>query len=101
MVILEVVKSLNDKIAIVPISYKLKPRTKNVKKKPESSSSWGLEFFLERERLLSRIPVNSTVGSLRDKKASCSTRSSLRVGTGFVSFRQAPRGRGFSLLGFY
>ena len=25
----------------------------------------------------------------------------LRVGTGFVSFRQTPRGRGFSLLGFY
>ena len=25
----------------------------------------------------------------------------LRVDSGFVSFRQTPRGRGFSLLGFY
>ena len=45
-----------------------------------------MEFFLERERFLSRIPANSTVGSLRDKKESCSTWKGLRVGTGFVSF---------------
>ena len=46
-----------------------------------------MEFsFRERERLISRIPANSTVGSLRDKKGSCSMRKGLRVGTGFVSF---------------
>ena len=42
-----------------------------------------------------------TVGSLRDKKENCSTRRGLRVGTGFVSFLQTLRGRGFSLLAFY
>ena len=42
-----------------------------------------------------------TVGSLRDKMENCSTRRGLRVGTGFKEFPQTPRGRGFSLLGFY
>ena len=59
------------------------------------------EFFLERERLISSFPANPTVGSLRDKKESCSTRRGLRGGTGFKEFSQTPRGRGFSLLGFY
>ena len=43
-------------------------------------------FLLERERLLSRISANPTVGSLRDKKGSCSTQKGLRVGTEFMSF---------------
>ena len=51
--------------------------------------------------LLFRFTGDLTVGSLRDKKGSCSTRSGLRVGTGFEEFRQTLRGRGFSLLGFY
>ena len=51
--------------------------------------------------LLSRISGNPTIGSLRDKKENCSTRRDLRVGTGFEKFQQTPRGRGFSLLGFY
>ena len=51
--------------------------------------------------LLSRISGNPTVGSLRDEKESCSMQRDLRVGTGFEEFRQTPRGRGFSLLGFY
>ena len=59
------------------------------------------EFFLERERLLSSFPADPTVGSLRDKKESCSTRRGLRVDTGFEEFPQTPRGSGFSLLGFY
>ena len=58
-------------------------------------------YLLERERLLSRIVGDSTVGSLRDKKESCSTRKGLRMGTGFREFPQTPKGRGFSLLGFY
>ena len=42
-----------------------------------------------------------TFGGLRDKKENCSTRRGLRMGTGFREFPQTPRGRGFSLLGFY
>ena len=42
-----------------------------------------------------------TVGSLRDKKKNCSTRRGICVGTRFREFPQTPRGRGFSLLGFY
>ena len=55
----------------------------------------------EKVRLLSKFSVDSTVGSRQDKKGSCSMRRGLRVGTGFREFRQPPRGRGFSLLGFY
>ena len=51
--------------------------------------------------LLSKTSGDPTVGSLRDKKESCSTQRKLRVGTGFKEFPQTPRGRGFSLLGFY
>ena len=51
--------------------------------------------------LLSRISGNPTVGSLRDKKESCSARRDLCVGLGFEEFRQTSTGRGFSLLGFY
>ena len=40
------------------------------------------------------------VGSLQDKKESCSTRRGLRLGTRFRDFPQTPRGRDFSLLGF-
>ena len=56
-----------------------------------NSSSLGfLSFFLERERLLTSFPANPTVGSRRDKKASCSTQRGLRVGIGFKDFRQTP-----------
>ena len=41
-----------------------------------------------------------TVGISRDKKESHSTRRGLRVGSGFRSFRQTLRCRGFILLGF-
>ena len=51
--------------------------------------------------LLSKISGDPTVGSLRDKKESCSRRKGIRVGTRFKEFRQTPRGRSFSLLGFY
>ena len=52
-------------------------------------------------KLLSRISGDPTVESLQAEKESRSTRSGLRVGTGFEEFRQTPRGRGFSLLAFY
>ena len=48
-----------------------------------------------------RIVADPTVRILWDKKESCSTGKDLCVGTGFEEFRQTPRGRGFSLLGFY
>ena len=60
-----------------------------------------MEISLERDKLLSKISRDPIVGSLRDKKESCSTRRGLRVGTGFKEFPQTPRGRGFSLLGLY
>ena len=42
---------------------------------------------LEREHLLlSKISGDPTVGSLRDKKESCSTGRGLHVGTGFEEF---------------
>ena len=44
------------------------------------------DFILEREYLLSKISGDPTVGSLRDKKESCSTRSRLRVDSGFEEF---------------
>ena len=48
------------------------------------------DFPLERERLLSKISRDPTVGSLRNKKGTCSTRRGLRLGTGFKEFRQNP-----------
>ena len=59
------------------------------------------KFQCERVRLLSKNTGDPTVGSLRDKKENCSTRRGFRVGTRFREFPQTPRGRGFSLLGFY
>ena len=63
-----------------------------------SGCFWG--FLSENVRLLSRIVGDPTVGSLRDKKESFSTRRGLRVGTRFWEFPQTPRGGSFSLLGF-
>ena len=76
-------------------------RTKKGEWKAETVSSHFLENSLEREKLLSKISRDPIVGSLQDKKENCSTRRGLRVGTGFREFPQTPRGRGFSLLGFY
>ena len=66
---------------------------KEQKRGKEQGIYSGFPFgrFLERERaLLSSFLVNPTVGSLWDKKGSCSTRRGLRVGTGFKEFRQTP-----------
>ena len=84
----------------------LSAQIKVTKKNGQNSRGWTEEqililFYLEREPLLSSFPANPTVGSLWDKKESCSTRRGLRVGTGFRKFPQTPRGKGFSLLGFY
>ena len=58
------------------------------------------DFKREKEQLLFRNVDDPTVGALRDKKANCSTRRGLRVGTRFMEFPQTPRGRIFSLLEF-
>ena len=44
-------------------------------------------FIREKVQLLSRFPDFLTVGSLRAKKQSCSTRRGLRVGIDFGEFR--------------
>ena len=49
-------------------------------------------------QLLSRFPDFRTVGSHRAKKQSCSMWQGLRVGTGFVEFRQLQEVGFFSYL---
>ena len=85
MVILEVVKSLNDKTATVS-SLTSKMKQKKCEMHLGRSSSQVFEVSLEREKLLSKNTGDPTVGSLRDEKENCSTRRGLRVGTGFASF---------------
>ena len=70
-------------------------------KRRDAVAKHGVILERERVKLLSKISGDPTIDSLQDKKESCSTRRGLRVGTGFREFPQTPRGRGFSLLGFY
>ena len=82
----------------------LSPTLKNKRRKRErqgTDSGYGFLSSSERVFLLSRNTRDPTIGSLRDKKESCSTQRGLRVGTGFREFPQTPRGRGFSLHGLY
>ena len=58
--------------------------------KPVATVTENGGFWRENLKLLSRIPANPTVDSLRDKKESCSTQRGLRVGTGFMEFPQTP-----------
>ena len=76
---------------------------KEKKKTCRGDAGSHFQTFRKRERvfLLSKFLGDPTVGSLRNKKESCSTRRGLRVGTRFREFPQTLRGRGFSLLGFY
>ena len=78
MVILEVVKSLNDKIATVAFFFKMER-----KQKCGGTSSSRFCFL---EKLLSRFASDPTVGGLRDKKENSSMQRVLRVDTGIVSF---------------
>ena len=62
----------------------------------------------ERERkgkrgfsFLSKIYGNQTVGFCQSKRQSRSTHRELRVGTKILEFRQTPRGREFSYLGYF
>ena len=50
--------------------------------------------------LLSKIPGNRAVGFRRSKKGKRSTRSRLRVDSGFSEFLQTPRGRISPYMGF-
>ena len=86
MVILEfVLNEEKTKYGIV-LLLQLKCKKENVKNQGRTSSRIQFVFFLERVFLLSRNTGYPTVGSLLDKKESCSTQSGLRVDTGFVSF---------------
>ena len=65
----------------------------------EDDLQWaGFVNFLEREHILSRIPVNRTIGFLLSKKQSYSTRRGLRVDAGFVEFRKLQKVGIFSYL---
>ena len=55
----------------------------------------------EREREKKRFPGVPTVGARLSQKKSRSTHRELRVGTKILEFRQAPRGREFSYLGYF
>ena len=57
------------------------------------------DFAIFRER---RTSFSLDLGEIRPSEFVRTRRkATLRVGTGFMEFRQIPRGRGFSLLGFY
>ena len=72
------------------VSYLMKLKPKNGRGSRGDAERIFGRFSLEREKLLSKISHDLTVGSLWDKKKSCSTRSGLRVGIGFKEFRQIP-----------
>ena len=67
----------------------MKKEEKNVRGKEKSDRRFWISF-LERECLLSKFLPDPTVGGLRGKKESCSTRKGLRVGTRFKEFRENP-----------
>ena len=81
-----------DKRATVTISFKGANRAVagGKKRKKKGEELWFCDIFLEREKLLPKIPGDSTVEVLRDKKEGCSTRRGLLVGSGFKKFRQTP-----------
>ena len=58
------------------------------RKRNRAGGDEGSHFqtFRERVFLLSKFLCDPTVGSLRDKNKSCSTRSGLRMDTGFEEF---------------
>ena len=69
---------------------KRKKKTWRGRKKGEMQGVLDLIFYRESVFLLSRFLRDPTVGGLRDKKESCSTRRGLCVGTRFKEFRQNP-----------
>ena len=77
--------TLKDKMSNSVVSSKGEKGHWLEQKQTHGSSKFFI-LFLEREPLLSSFPANPTVGSLRDKKESCSTWRGLRVGTGFEEF---------------
>ena len=54
---------------------------------------------VEREKLISKIYENLTIGFSRSKRKSQSTHRELRMGTKILEFRQTPRGREFFYSG--
>ena len=56
-------------------------------------------FFIS--SLLTKIYENRTIGFRRSKRQSRSTHRELCMGTKVLEFRQTPRGREFSYLGYF
>ena len=79
----------------------LNPKTKNVKIILRDAVSSHLRGFERERELLSKNTQDPTVSGFRGEKEKRSTRSRLRVDSGFSEFLQTPRDRIFSLLGFY
>ena len=86
------------KYCIGPFSF-INPKKKKREMQCEIYSGFRLGDFKREIALLSKNTGDPTVGSFRDKKGSCSTW--VFVSIIFKEFSQTPRGRGFSLLGFY
>ena len=61
-------------------------RGKNGQQLGIGCSGWSFSILREKDLLLSRFPVDRTVGFRRSKKESCSTRLGLIVGTDLVEF---------------
>ena len=69
----------------------IQKETKNVQRRNDVQKARFFIFFRESVcNFLSKISANRTVGFLRAKKESCSTRREQCVGTGFLEFRQTP-----------
>ena len=67
----------------------------------ERESTRRERYFFFFYLLLSKIYGNQNVGFRRSKRQSRSTHKELRVGTKILEFRQTPRGREFSYLGYF
>ena len=78
--------TLKDKMSNSIVSSKREKGPWLEQKKKTQGSSRFFILFLEREPFLSSFSVNPIVGSIRDKKESCSMRRELRVVTGFEKF---------------
>ena len=79
---------------------------KNVKREGEGTDGGGESDKRERGRkfffsLLFEIYGNRTIGFRWSKRQSRSTHRELCVGTKILEFRQTPRGREFSYLGYF
>ena len=82
----------------------MKKENKKEKRERERERAKERERGGERKKgfpLLSKIYRDRAIGFCRSKRQSSSTRRELRMGTRIWGFRQTPKGRGFSYLGYF